>query len=52
LPEGSTFKSVEHFGTSAWTITGRVVATDAGGDETSYFLKVFELANYQNETNV
>lgn len=34
--------SVEHFGTSAWTITGRVVAQDADGGESSYFLKVYQ----------
>lgn len=40
LPTGSTFISVEHFGTSAWTITGRVIASSPDGTETSYFLKV------------
>ncbi|KAK8110224.1 uncharacterized protein PG998_006681 [Apiospora kogelbergensis] len=40
LPEGSTFQSVEHFGHSAWTITGRVRANIADGEEQSYFLKV------------
>lgn len=40
LPEGSTFLSVEHFGTSAWTITGRVVAQTRDGTESHYFLKV------------
>ncbi|KAK8078890.1 hypothetical protein PG994_002697 [Apiospora phragmitis] len=40
LPEGSTFRSVEHFAVSAYTITGRVKADDADGEEQSYFLKV------------
>ncbi|KAF2748919.1 hypothetical protein M011DRAFT_399643 [Sporormia fimetaria CBS 119925] len=40
LPKGSTFRSVEHFGKSAYTITGRVVASDPDGSEKSYFLKV------------
>ncbi|KAK1765950.1 Fructosamine kinase-domain-containing protein [Phialemonium atrogriseum] len=39
LPEGSTFISVEHFGTSAWTITGRVIARSLDGSEQRYFLK-------------
>lgn len=43
LPEGSRLLSVEHFGISAWTITGRIVAQGADGTETSYFLKVFTL---------
>lgn len=40
LPEGSTFISVEHFGTSAWTVTGRVVAQNPDGTQSDYFLKV------------
>lgn len=39
LPEGSTFLSVEHFGTSAWTITGRVMAQNPDGTQSEYFLK-------------
>lgn len=39
LPEGSIFISVEHFGTSAWTVTGRVVARDSDGTQSDYFLK-------------
>ncbi|ROV92123.1 hypothetical protein VSDG_07568 [Cytospora chrysosperma] len=39
LPKGSTFLSVEHFGTSAWTITGRVVAQNVNRIESNYFLK-------------
>jgi protein-ribulosamine 3-kinase len=40
LPPGSTFVSVENFGTSAWTITGRLVALDAERCEKVYFVKV------------
>ena len=40
LPEGSTFVTVERFGTSAWTVTGRLTTTDADGEEVLYFLKV------------
>ena len=40
LPQGTTFLSVENFGTSAWTITGRVVAMEPNGTEKPYFLKV------------
>lgn len=40
LPKGSTFLSVQHFGTSAWTITGRIVAQNVDGIESNYFLKV------------
>ena len=43
LPEGSTFLSVEHFGTSAWTITGRLLAQNADGTEANYFLKVLSI---------
>lgn len=39
LPEGSTFISVEHFGISAWTITGRVIARSPDRSEQRYFLK-------------
>ncbi|KAK4113335.1 hypothetical protein N656DRAFT_828446 [Canariomyces notabilis] len=41
LPAGSTFVSVEHFGTSAWTITGKVTARDADDEsEQYYFVKI------------
>lgn len=40
LPARSTFISVENFGTSAWTITGRLVALDADGAEKVYFVKI------------
>jgi len=40
LPQGSTFVSVEHSGTSAWTITGRLVALSGDGSEKTYFVKV------------
>lgn len=40
LPQGSTFLSVENFGNSAWTITGRVIAREPDATEKSYFLKV------------
>lgn len=40
LPQGSTFVSVESFGNSAWTITGRVITLDASKQEKHYFLKV------------
>lgn len=40
LPKGSTFVSVEHFGTSAWTVTGKVTARNEDGTESLYFLKV------------
>jgi hypothetical protein len=40
LPQGIRFVSVEHFGTSAWTITGRLVALDPDGLEKLFFLKV------------
>lgn len=39
LPEGSAFISVEHFGTSAWTVTGRVAAQNPDGTQSDYFLK-------------
>ncbi|KAH0526190.1 hypothetical protein TsFJ059_009546 [Trichoderma semiorbis] len=40
LPAGSTFVSIKHFGTSAWTITGRLITLDQDGSEKIYFLKV------------
>ncbi|KFY46115.1 hypothetical protein V495_02643 [Pseudogymnoascus sp. VKM F-4514 (FW-929)] len=40
LPKGSTFLSVENFGSSAWTVTGKVTARNADGTESVYFLKV------------
>ncbi|KAF2812598.1 uncharacterized protein BDZ99DRAFT_474744 [Mytilinidion resinicola] len=40
LPEGRKFLSVEDFGTSAWTITGRIMALEPDGTEKAYFLKV------------
>ncbi len=32
--------SVKHFGKSAWTITGRILAQDPDGSENTYFVKV------------
>lgn len=40
LPEGSTFLSIEHFGTSNYGITGRVVARNPDRSESMYFIKV------------
>lgn len=40
LPKDVTFTSVESFGTSAWTVTGRVTAQRADGSIQRYFLKV------------
>ncbi|KAB5555066.1 Fructosamine kinase-domain-containing protein [Coniochaeta sp. 2T2.1] len=40
LPEGSTFVSVQKYGSSAFTLTGKLLARDAGGSEKAYFLKV------------
>jgi hypothetical protein len=40
LPPGSTFVSVEKFGTSVWTLTGRLLARGVDGSEKAYFLKV------------
>ncbi|KAB5516896.1 Fructosamine kinase-domain-containing protein [Coniochaeta sp. 2T2.1] len=35
---GMTYVAVDPFGTSAWTVTGRVTALDGDGEEKSYFL--------------
>lgn len=43
LPEGVKVVSVESYGTSAWSQTGRIIATDANGTKTSYFLKAWRL---------
>ncbi|KAL9069431.1 MAG: hypothetical protein Q9157_006158, partial [Trypethelium eluteriae] len=40
LPKNSTFVSVESYGSSAWTTTGRVTARDVDGTQKAYFLKV------------
>ncbi len=40
LPPGRTFVSVEHFGTSAWTITGRITAVGPDKSEEYYFVKI------------
>ncbi|KAL7936006.1 Fructosamine kinase domain-containing protein [Trichoderma chlorosporum] len=41
LPPGSRFLSIEQFGTSAWTLTGRLVVADPyDGSEKIYFVKV------------
>ncbi|KAJ3578208.1 hypothetical protein NPX13_g2352 [Xylaria arbuscula] len=40
LPEGVRFLSVENFGTSAWTITGRLVGVEDNGTERQFFVKV------------
>ncbi|KAK1764261.1 Fructosamine kinase-domain-containing protein [Phialemonium atrogriseum] len=40
LPQGSTFLSAEPFGTSAWTVTGKVMAREPDGTEKAYFLKI------------
>jgi hypothetical protein len=46
LPQGTTFLSVENFGTSAWTVTGRVMALELDGTEKPYFLKVCNTAPF------
>lgn len=46
LPQGTTFLSVENFGTSAWTVTGRVMAMEPDGTEKPYFLKVRDTAPF------
>ena len=45
LPKGRKFLSVENFGTSAWTITGRIMALEPDGSEKAYFLKVREFSS-------
>ncbi|KAL9095967.1 MAG: hypothetical protein Q9165_001965 [Trypethelium subeluteriae] len=40
LPRNNTFVSVESYGSSAWTITGKVIARDFDGAKKAYFLKV------------
>ncbi|PMD32250.1 hypothetical protein L207DRAFT_499902 [Hyaloscypha variabilis F] len=40
LPQGFTFVSVEHYGNSAWTVTGKVIALSLERDEKPFFLKV------------
>lgn len=41
LPEGMTILSVESFGTSAWTITGRLHVIEPNGTKKFLFAKVF-----------
>ena len=43
LPEGTRIVSAVHFGTSSWTVTGKVTARDPDGTEKLYFLKVWPL---------
>ncbi|TPX17324.1 uncharacterized protein E0L32_012211 [Thyridium curvatum] len=38
--EGNSFASVSHFGTSAWTVTGKVLAKTREGTDAAYFLKI------------
>lgn len=40
LPEGVTFVSIEIFGTSAWTTTGRLTARAPDGTGRLFFIKV------------
>jgi fructosamine-3-kinase len=40
LPQGRNFVSVEHFRTSAWTITGKVTALGPDKSEEYYFVKI------------
>ncbi|KAH9896370.1 Fructosamine kinase-domain-containing protein [Xylariomycetidae sp. FL2044] len=40
LPKGLTFSSVEKSGTSAWTVTGKIITYRADGSEQCFFLKV------------
>jgi fructosamine-3-kinase len=40
LPPGSSFVSVEHFGKSVWTITGKITARGPDQSEEYYFVKV------------
>ncbi|KAK3997917.1 Fructosamine kinase-domain-containing protein [Cladorrhinum sp. PSN332] len=40
LPKGTTFLSAERVGTSAWTVTGRIMALDRDGIERPYVLIV------------
>ena len=43
LPKGVKAVSVERYGKSSWSTTGRINATDANGTQTSYFLKARHL---------
>ncbi|KAI4261124.1 MAG: hypothetical protein L6R42_003670 [Xanthoria sp. 1 TBL-2021] len=40
FPMDEAVVEVENFGTSAWTITGRIMAIEPDGTENAYFLKV------------
>ncbi|KAK4238065.1 protein-ribulosamine 3-kinase, chloroplastic [Achaetomium macrosporum] len=40
LPKGRTFVSVRHYGTSAWTVPGKITARGPGGSDEYYFVKV------------
>ncbi len=40
LPPGSTFVSVEHFGKSAWTITGKITTLGLDQSKEHYFVKL------------
>ncbi|KAI1329084.1 Fructosamine kinase-domain-containing protein [Xylariaceae sp. FL0255] len=40
LPKDVTFVSAEHFGTSAWSTTGRLVGLDRDNTERQYFIKI------------
>ena len=41
LPPGVEFVSVESYGNSAWTVTGKVTARNSDGSEKLFFLKVY-----------
>jgi protein-ribulosamine 3-kinase len=45
LPAGLKFVSVEHFGISAWTITGRIIALRPDESEQTFFLKVPKMSS-------
>ena len=43
LPEGQTFVSAEHIGTSAWAVPVKLLTVGRDGLEKAYFLKVDSL---------
>ena len=52
LPPGVKVLSADSFGSSAWSVTARIVAESVDGSSLRYFLKVRVILHYWGKTTI